>query len=116
MAERNDLEVMFATARQARPVASGDFLARVLTDAYALQPQVPVAAPRPAGLFARLRAALAGLGGVAVASGLATAALAGLWIGWAEPQVVTDLAGLWTEAPADSLELLPGLDAWLMEG
>jgi len=75
----NDLEGLFAAARRDAPVASGDLMARVLGDAYAMQPEtvvriVPVRR-------AWWRVLLAAVGGWPAVSGLVTATLVGVWIG-----------------------------------
>lgn len=79
------LEGYFAAARAVAPEPSPDFLARILADAEGeaarRDPEAsgrrPSAEPRQ-GLWALLRA---GLGGWRGLGGMATAAVAGLWIG-----------------------------------
>ena len=109
MTERNmrdlddsELDLLFEAARDVGPLPSPDLLARVLAEAEALQPRPPeLAAPVPpqgaravsAGLVGGL---LAAIGGWAAVAGLATATLAGVWIGYAHP----DLAAGWAVAPS----------------
>ncbi len=61
------------------------------------------------------------VGGLGAAAGLATAALAGFWIGFAQPQGLSTLAdgltgGLGVTAMVDSVELIPALDPFATEG
>ena len=118
MADTADLDAILAAARTAGADASEDFLARVLADAYAMQPQpaAVVAVPAASGWRARLVAWLSALGGMGAAAGLATATLAGVWIGFARPDLVGGLGLAWTGAQVESIELLPTVDAWLTEG
>lgn len=123
----NGLDLFLAAARDAAPEPSAALMARVLADAEALQPsprpQVEAAPPgRPAhrvyrrqGWPARLWQRLAGgltaaLGGAGAVAGLATAALAGVWIGFAQPLpvatlIVTSGAGTASEAEFDLADL-----------
>lgn len=118
MADTADLDAILAAARTAGADASEDFLARVLADAYAMQPQptAVVAVPAASGWRARLVASLSALGGMGAAAGLATATLAGVWIGFARPDLIGGLGLAWTGAQVESIELLPTVDAWLTEG
>ena len=118
MADTADLDAILAAARTAGADASEDFLARVLADAYAMQPQpaAVVAVPAASGWRARLVASLSALGGMGAAAGLATATLAGVWIGFARPDLIGGLGLAWTGAQVESIELLPPVDAWLTEG
>ncbi len=78
--------------------ASPDLLARVLADAYEAQdgmaaampeePVVAVPAPRSRGL---LRSLLDAIGGWPAVAGLATATVAGVWIGYNPPTAFDDL-------------------------
>ena len=64
----------------------------------------------------RLSALIAALGGVGALTALATAAVAGLWIGLAPPAAVDDFAAtLWTSAEADSLDLIPDLEGMMSD-
>lgn len=81
------LEALFAQARRAEPAPlEPDFAARLIAQAQTVQAQVlrPAAPARP-GWLARLRAALADLGGAPGLAGLGAAGVAGLWIGLADP-------------------------------
>lgn len=119
----DQLDDLFAAVRETRADASPDFLARVLADAYAAQPEsaaMPAAsAPRtaPAGLWARLSAAFGGGFGLA---GVATAGLAGVWLGFAPPAGLSPLTENLLPATATAavgVDLMPGLDDyWTDEG
>jgi hypothetical protein len=87
-----DLDDLFAQARAGdRP--DNAFVARVLADAYGLQPQTQppqqASVPSP-GLWARL---LDGLGGWPALGGLSAAAAAGVWLGVTPPVALADWAG-----------------------
>lgn len=120
----DDLETLFRAARTDRPAPSDDLMARVLADAAALQPKAAapaprrVAAPAPSrartGFFAGL-AALFGGGGVL--AGMGTAAVAGLFLGFAQPAPVSALTAAWGGSAADSsaYDLTSGIDALFAE-
>lgn len=114
-----DLEGLFAEARAERPSPSASLTARITADADAVQ-----AAFRSAPIPARPRrwaGWIAAMGGNGVLAGLATATLAGLWLGFAQPapiltltQTVSDAYA--TDAGLGSVELIPSLDAFGLEG
>jgi hypothetical protein len=94
------LEAFFEAARADAPVPSTALMARVLADAEAAQPKPPAV-----GLIAMLIEAVGGWRGL---GGLATAACAGLWIGfagWADLDVIR--SGL-TGDEVGVVELMPG--------
>jgi hypothetical protein len=74
----------------------------------------PTAQPQPRpGLWQRL---VAVLGGTAAVAGLGTAAMAGLVIGYVQPDPLLTLAdGFGVELSGESLDLLPGFDTLLSE-
>lgn len=117
-----ELDGLFAEARTRPAEASVDLLARVLEDAYASQPAAPVAARPPPqvapskGLGARLRGWVLGFGGPA--AGLASATMAGLWLGFAQPASVQNVATAFQSGTgvAETVELIPSPDGWLGEG
>jgi len=88
------LEPWFAAMREAGNAAPGDDLvARVLADAGERHPLPALAirrSDRP-GWRVRLRAVMDELGGWPAVAGLATSALAGVWIGVAAPDPLTSL-------------------------
>ncbi len=109
-----ELGTLFAQARSQPPQADDAFLARVLGDAYAEQPTA-AAAPRKRarpGLWARLAAAV---GGAVAVAGIGTAAMAGLVIGYVQPEPMLTFAGNIGFGVSESLDLLPGFDALLSE-
>lgn len=116
----DDLETLFRAARTDRPAPSDDLMARVLADAAALQPKAAAPAPRRAaapartGFFAGL-AALFGGGGVL--AGMGTAAVAGLFLGFAQPAPVSALTAAWAGSATDSsaYDLTSGIDALFAE-
>jgi len=92
----DDLEALFAEARESRPDAVPDRLMSTITAAAAAEqagwsaPR-PVAANRNRGPLALL---LAALGGWPAVGGLVAASCAGLWIGVAGPETVLTAPGL----------------------
>lgn len=94
--EAADLERFFRAARTAVPEPSAEFLTRLTAAAAAAQPRAVPAPPRPRrrGLVSALAAALGGwaaLGGFA--GGMATATVAGLWIGLAGAPTLVQAVG-----------------------
>ncbi len=114
MTQHDDtLEDLFRAARATPPVADDDFMARVLNDALAAQPAARRIRPAPPrSLWTRLAAAL---GGAVAVAGIGTAAMAGLVIGYVQPEPMLTLAGSFGVQSVESLELLPGFDALLTE-
>ena len=101
--DAEELDLFFAAARRDAPEASAAFLTRLAVQAEAVQAVRAAqakAAPSPQavqkrGLIAALAAGLGGwaaLGGMA--GGLATATVAGLWIGLAGAPVMLQAVGL----------------------
>lgn len=82
--DSRELDLLFATARAHRPDPSAALLSRIAADAEALQrrPQGAVRPARP-GLFGQMRAAL---GGWPALGSLATATVAGVWVGISPPE------------------------------
>ncbi|WP_102226714.1 dihydroorotate dehydrogenase [Acidimangrovimonas sediminis] len=127
--EFDDLEGFFRAARAETPEPSGRLMDRILADAAAHQPR-PAAHPavrqgarapgrRPAearrtgrGFWQRL---LPGIGGPGVVAGLACSAVAGAWIGFAQPAPIAGLASQMTgqTASLDQVDLIPAMDSYL---
>lgn len=115
----DDLDALFAQAK-AKPMApSAAVMARVLADAAAHQPQGqawPAAAAdaRPKlGLFAQFAGFFGGAGALA---GMASAAMAGLFIGYVQPSSLDLVTGAGAaSASLEQVELLPDLSAFLTE-
>ncbi len=110
-----DLDALFAEAA-ARPMEPGpDLTARILSDAAALQPKPqgflrPVVAEKPEGGFFGWALALNDvLGGGRALAGLSLAGITGLYLGVAQPDLLTTvtqaLSG--TVSTAEQLDLLP---------
>ena len=117
--QETDLEHLFATARAGRPGPSAGLTARIIADADAVQAGFKPD-PFPAGRR-RWSGWITAMGGNGVLAGLATAALAGLWLGFAQPAPVLTLTLTMREAfAADAdpwaIELIPSLDAFGLEG
>jgi hypothetical protein len=117
--QETDLESLFAAARAGRPSPSAGLTARITADADAVQ-----SAFRPAPAPVRPRrwsGWIAALGGNGVLAGLATATLAGLWLGFAQPAPVLTLTqtlsdALAADAGLGAVELIPALDSFGPEG
>lgn len=121
--DRNDerLEGFFRAAREAGPTPSGALMARILADAEAEMPRPPEPHPlaRSAGgggdggVLAWLGAAFGGWRGI---GGLATATVAGLWLGYAglaDTSVLT--GGLWSAGGTEAtVELMPEAEAFAL--
>ena len=114
-----DLDSLFVAARAGRPIPSADLTVRIVADAQAVQSTF-----RPAPAPARPRrwaGWIAAMGGNGVLAGLATATLAGLWLGFAQPAPVLTLTQTVSDAFAadaglGSVELIPSLDSFGLEG
>jgi hypothetical protein len=116
-----DLDALLSDLRADPPKADARLLARIVDDAQALQlsrlPVRPVARER-GGV---LRRRIAALGGSMALAGLGTAAMAGLWIGVAQPasliHVTDQLAvAFGREAEPDYVELIPDFTTFQIEG
>ena len=94
------LEAFFEAGRAKPPQPSQDLMARIMADAVAEMPAPrPIARPvtpparkpvRKPGLLAGL---IAGIGGWPALAGMATATVAGVWIGFAQPDTLNTWAG-----------------------
>lgn len=85
-----ELNALFEEAREAAPVPSADLLARIAADAAA--EQAAFAAPAPASRRPWWRVIFSEIGGLPAMGGLAASACAGVYLGFANP----DLGGvLW---------------------
>lgn len=114
----DDLDDFFKAARAERASPSPDLMARVLADAYDLQPasviQRAPAIRRPRrGFWRPLAEALGGAGALA---GLGTAAVAGLYIGYASPSSLDWLTGLLQSTVSGDVQALSADDLFLTEG
>lgn len=85
------LESFFEAGRADAPVPSQDLMGRILADAQANMPApAPIATPARRGLLAGLLAAVGGWPSVAT---MATAAVAGVWLGFVQPDALNSLSG-----------------------
>lgn len=117
----SDIDDLFARAREAVPVPDTALMKRIEAQGLAVQSgfaAVPAAAVPKRGSLSRW---LAALGGGPVVAGLATAALAGVWIGLAQPAPVAAVtsgvsAALGQDETSDFVELIPGFDSFASEG
>ncbi len=112
----DELDDFFTAARGAGPVPSGALMARVLADADAMQPRAAaVAEPVAASRWRRwLMAISAAVGGGAMATGLASAAVAGVFIGYAGPVTSDWLAG--AVSGDEDVQMMAASDLFLEEG
>ncbi|MFY0679385.1 MAG: hypothetical protein JXR13_02315 [Thalassovita sp.] len=118
-----ELEALFDTAAQAKPAEpSADFMQRVLDDALAEQlRQATALAPDPVqtgpsrGIWASLVGAIGGWPAVA---GLATAGVAGLWIGVNPPTALSETAEAYLNISTDLylVDAMPQLQFDVSEG
>lgn len=116
----SDLDTLFAQARAEDGGLSPGLSARILADAAAVQAAgrpraAPPARPAPPGLLTRLLGLFGGTG--PLASGV-LAGVAGLALGYLQPEAVSGLGVLLasdTAAAEAGLELMPGFDALFTE-
>lgn len=119
MTEREpDLDDLFAAARDADPTPSANLMTRILTDAAALQPRPavvatrlqPVDLPTTEGWFDRIAAVFGGGGALA---GMSLAAVAGVFLGLAQPAPIVALTSMLADASVETVDLLPdGTALW----
>lgn len=100
----DDLDDLFSLARREEPGPA--LLARVLADAEAAQRR---AVPERRSRWRVLRVLL---GGVGATAGMATAALAGVWIGMAEPAPVAAMADM---LMTETVDVLPAYELFAEE-
>lgn len=108
------LEDFFVQARRCPPEPDAALMAQILRAGLAHQPRPAPVSRRRGTVFAQV---LAMLGGWRALGGMATAAAAGVWIGFAGLDRLGDLAGVDLAAPTESMNLLPEGDvvAFLMD-
>jgi hypothetical protein len=108
------LDDLFAEARSTPLPPSEALMARVLADALEVQPRAVVAvapvAVRGPGLWSRLAALFGGAGALA---GMGTAAMAGLFIGFVQPEGLSVLGDAVLGTPLETVELVSSVDALL---
>lgn len=110
----DDLDSLFSEARARPPEPIPDrLMARVMADALTHLPSAePLARPAPArpGFWEGFLSLFGGGGALA---GMATAAVAGVWLGFAQP-LGGDLVGALTGS-GGTLDLMPGIEALMAE-
>lgn len=115
-----ELDALFEAARTEAPLPSGDVMARILADAEAEQAraQIVVAPTTPARAVPRWRQLVSALGGWPAVAGLATATVAGIWIGANPPVTIesTALSMLGGNGGYAMVDLMPGAEFDLGEG
>lgn len=124
MAEKNtlsnaELDGLLAEAASLATTPSSELMQRVIADADAVAEAGEVksipAQPRRRGFIAGL---LAGIGGWPAIAGLATATVAGVWIGYASPETLDGITnGLLTSRTVYEVgDFMPTLDDLFYEG
>lgn len=108
--QNDPLEVFFDAAKGAQPAPSEALMARVLADAETLQPS-----PEPVAPKMRRKGWFSALGGWPALAGLATATVAGVSIGVADPASVGDIA-FYSFADAYDFSSVGGLNLGLEDG
>ncbi|WP_322326983.1 dihydroorotate dehydrogenase [Cypionkella sp.] len=110
----DDLDDLFASAARTGVQPSEALMARVLADAARMQdaPERVQLAPARLGWFAGLAALFGGAGSLV---GVGSAAVAGLFFGFVQPEGLGSVTDLWAQASVDQVELMPQLDVLLAE-
>ena len=114
--QESELDALFSAAADATPRPSSTLLARVSADAEAEIANAVVARPaRATGMFSRF---ISLIGGWPTAAGLASATLAGIWIGYAVPETLDGLAGgAWfVGSDLDMVQFTASIDSLMGEG
>ena len=115
--DHDGLDAFFDAAKRRTPALSEAALARMTAQALEVQAEhiaAPVVVPRRRGVLAQ---ALAALGGWPAMAGLATAGVAGLWIGAVPPAALVNLAvdmGAVSSAAEDDLYLVDPLPGYTL--
>lgn len=110
------MDVLFEEAAGFGPEPSSELLGRVLADAYDVRAPVPELTPRKVGLWDTF---LSAIGGWPSIGGLATAAMAGVWIGFAPTDTFSDFTGTYlsnTVTTYDVGDLMPSIISLDEEG
>ncbi|WP_156317679.1 dihydroorotate dehydrogenase [Cypionkella psychrotolerans] len=108
----DDLDDLFAGASRALVPPSDALMARVMADAAALQVRPVVAVVPRAGWLAGLAALFGGAGSLV---GVGSAAVAGLFFGFVQPEGMGAVAEMWAGSAVDQVDLMPQLDVLLAE-
>ena len=110
----DDLDDLFAEAKQAAIQPSDALMARVLADAAQVQvrPVAVAVVPPRAGWLAGLAALFGGAGSLV---GVGSAAVAGLLFGFVQPDGLGAVADIWAASAVDQVDLMPQVDVLLAE-
>lgn len=116
--DKTELDAAFAQMRQNAPVASEALLARVMADAETVieERNRNVENPRKSrSLWAEIGAAI---GGWTAVAGLGTATIAGVWIGFVQPESFSPVSDMFiSEITTSSLDdFMPGLNSMASGG
>lgn len=116
-----DLDALMSDLRSDPPEVDARLLARIVDDAHALQSSRMSVRAHVPKRGAALRQWISALGGNLALAGLGTAAMAGLWIGIAQPASLIDVTdplsvALGREAGLDYVELFPDFTMLQIEG
>ena len=114
--ETTDLSRFFEAAKQAPPTPPKALMHRVLEDARVVQPQ-GIRAPRQSLLVRRWREFAGAVGGWPAMAGLATATVAGVWLGVMPPAALPDATGAYLDLGGSSylVDTAPDLGFDLVE-
>lgn len=111
-----ELDAVFASASASPPDVSIALMQKVMADAEAVA-DARVLASAKAPRVHVFKAILSAIGGWPAVGGLATATVAGIWLGFSPPAAVDDLtAGYLTGNYYDLADFMPSIDAILEEG
>jgi len=88
------LDAYFEAARAETAAPSTELMARVLSDAQDVQDGLLAPSDKAMARFAGLRRAVRALGGWPAVAGLASATVAGVWIGATQPNALTPYTSL----------------------
>ncbi|AML51602.1 hypothetical protein [Falsihalocynthiibacter arcticus] len=111
-----DLDSFFEAEKKDTSEPSAEFLANVLADATLVQNQLGLANKAPKTSTGFWRTLNAVLGGWPTFAGLATATIAGVWIGVSPPQGLDTLTDSVLGNSFDYSDYLPSFDSVLTEG
>lgn len=111
-----DLDALFAVERNAPVVPSSDFLAQIMQDAVEVQAQFTPLEAKSAAQFGLWQSLVAAIGGWPTVAGLATATVAGIWIGISPPSGLDTLTESVMGTSFGYSDYLPNLDSVLAEG
>ena len=111
------LEAYFEAARAETAAPSTELMARVLSDAHAVQDGLMPSPDKGMARLAGLRRAFRAVGGWPAMAGLASATVAGVWIGATQPDALTPYTSfLQQDAALYQIDLPAGVGFDIDEG